>query len=660
VTTAIGDRNLLAFLPAPCALAAWLFWLGANGGYFPRDYLPAGLIAVVLVGILALFGGAALPRVRLVRWALLLFAAGVALSFLSIAWADSPGFAFESSVELATLLAIAWLVAIVPWTAPAAAAMVGLWVIGAAVICAIAVATTAAGPGSVDVTHYGRFAEPIGYTNGVAALGVMAFLPAVVLAARREVPPALQGVLLACAAFLLELAILPQSRAAFVALACGVPLILIFTPGRVALLARLVAVAIPVAFAIHPVLHVYDAATGGGDAMAALRSAWRAMAFTSLGAGVLGLATAYGQRQIRLRRPLPTLEKPLALRIGIGLMVVGAIAAVAVIVGRGGIHSGGRYSSVGGSGSRISSLDPEERLDYWRVALDMFSSRPIEGRGAGSFAFNYARDRHETKPSRYAHNIFLRILGETGLVGILLFLAMLVTMIWGLYAAWMRGPPLGSAIVSVVFAVGVAFLIHASLDWMDEIPALAAPALGLPLIAAGVEPVEAAGERSRVPRWATGLVAAGVVVAFVAVGVSWLSTLYLQRAEGEVADDPQAAFSDYQRAADLTPWSSVPLLTEGVVAIDNGKVDQARSAFEAAIGREDGAFPHLELAILAAEREETAAARRELELARALEPKSIPIRFARRQILSGKTLDAKAFNGRLLELETEHFTSPVS
>ncbi len=659
LAAAIGDRNPVAFAPAPAALAAWLFWLGSNGGYFPRDYLPAGLIAAVLVGILALFSGAALPRVKLVRWALALFTAGVAFSFLSIIWADSPGFAYESSVELAALLAVTWLVAIVPWTAPAAAAMLGLWACGAAVICAIAVATTAAGPGSIDVTHFGRFAEPIGYTNGVAALGVMAFLPATVLAARREVPPWLQGVLLACGCFLFELALLPQSRAALVALACGIPLVLIFTPGRLSLLARLIGIAAAAAFAVHPVLHVYDAANSGGDPMAALRSAWRAMAFSSLGAGVIGLAIGFGQRQIRLHRPLPEVSKRTALIVGAIALAVAVIGAAGVIVHRGGLHSGSKYESVGGNGSRISSLDPEERLDYWRVALDMFSSRPIEGRGAGSFAFNYARDRHETKPSRYAHNVFLRVLAETGLIGIILFLGMLAVMVWALYTVWLRGPPLGGALAAGVFAVGVCFLIHASLDWMDEIPALAAPALGLPLMIAGIEPVDTDIERAHGPRRAVALVTAGAAVAFAAIGVSWLATLYLQRAEGEVARDPQAAFADYERAAALEPWSSKALLTEGVVAIDNGRTEQARRAFEEAIEREDGAFAHLELAILAAEAGEKAEARRQLDLATALEPESIPIRFARRQILSGKTLAAKAFNGQLLELETGHFTSPV-
>ena len=653
----IGYRALLPFLPAIAALAAWLFWLAAEGGYFPRDYLPAGLIATVLVGLFAVFGGAPLPKPGVARIALLLLVSGVALSFLSILWADSPGAAFDASVKLGVLLAVTWLVAITPWTPRSAATMLGAWAVGAAVIAAIALAAAAAGHGSIDIVRYGRFAEPIGYTNGVAALGVMAFLPALALAARSEVPVALQGLLLASACFLLELALLPQSRAALVALACGTPLLLAISPGRVWLLLRMALVAAVAVLAIHPVLEVYEAANSGGDPMQALRSAWNAMAITSLAAGALGVGAGLIQRRTTWR---PRVRLPRH-RTVVGIVLVTLIVVGAAgVASRGGIHIGDGHETVGEGGSRISSLDPEERIDYWRVALDMFDSRPLEGRGAGSFEFNYARDRHQAKPSRYVHNVFLRTLSETGVVGLLLLLAMLGAIVTAVYRVWRFSSPLGATVASACFVLGLCFLIHDSLDWMDEIPALAGPALGLPLVAASLAPAARPAPVWLGSRRAVAAVAAGAILGFVAIGSSWLATLYLDRASSELGSNPNAAFADYGRAASLQPWSSRPLLAEGVAAIDAGRSVQARAAFEAAIRREDSAFPHLELALLAAEERDLAQAQAQIETAAALEPRGVSIRYAQSQILARKTLNARVFNGRLLEVEQRRFTSPVS
>lgn len=649
----LGD--LLAYMPGAGALAAWLFWLAADGGYFPRDYLPVGLAAAALVGVFAVFGGAGLPRRGPARIALLLLAAGVALSFVSILWADWRGYAFDSSVKLATLLVVTWLVAITPWTPRSAAVMLGAWVLGAAAIGAVALATTAAADSSADIVLYGRFAEPIGYTNGVAALAVMAFLPALTLASRAEAPPFLQGPLLACACFLLELALLPQSRAALLSLAVGVPLLLILAPGRIWLLLRVALVAAVAALALGPVLDVYEAAQGGGDPMEALRHAWDAMALTSLLAGALGVGAGLLQRRSDLEQRLPRLDRRVGFGIGIAMVVALVVVGAALAAGRGGVHlDGGNGEAVGESSSRISSLDPEERLDYWRVALDMFATEPVLGSGAGGFELTYAREREEAKPSRYPHNVFLRALGETGAVGLLLFLAMLAAITVALYRSWRISSPLGAAIAAACFALGASFLIHDSLDWMDEIPALAGPALGLALMAGGLGSATRPSSPPRPSRPVTAAVALGSVLVFVALGTSWLATRYLERASRERAADPAAAFADYERAARLLPWSARPLLEEGVAAIDAAQPGRARAAFVEALEREDGAFAHLELALLAAEAGRSARAKAEIATALALEPRSIPIRSALRQIESGRTLEAARVNGRLFDLEKGH------
>jgi hypothetical protein len=659
VTAALSRLAPFArFLPAVAALGAWLFWLGASGGYFPRDYLPVALLAIALLAVLFVATGIVLPPRGPGRTAVLLLAVGACLSLLSMAWADSPAFAFDASMKLIAILAVTWLIATVPWSDRSAATMLGAWAVGAALVALVALVDVATGSGSIDVVRYGRFAEPIGYTNGVAALGVMAFLPGLALASRREVPALAQGVLLAAACFLAELALLPQSRAAIVAIAVGLPLLVVISPGRLALLARLAVLALAVGFALGHVLDVYTAASNGEDAMAALRSATVAMTLSSVLAGFAGaaLGLAQGTVESRVRLPRPTRRTVLGL-LGAALLVL----VVAGFANSGRIETAwdkATNASANDSGSRISSLDPEERLDYWRVSLDMFDRSPVLGRGAGSFEYNYARDRHEAKPSRYTHNVFLRALGETGLVGLLLFVAMLATLALGAYRARRALSPLGATVAGAAFVVGVCFLLHASFDWMEEIPALAAPAIGLLVMVC-----RSVGGDAEPGRQSRGLIAAGTAVALAAavlIGTSWLTVLYLQRGDERLATDPAGAFSDYSRAADLEPWSAKPLLSEGVGAIVAGEPRRARAAFVAAVEREDDAFPHLELALLAAQQHRHALAVREVGIAARIEPRDILARYAQRQIEAGKPIDARSFNRRLLGIEERRFTSPVS
>ena len=660
-TAAGGKYRLLAYLPALAALAAWLFWIGASGGYFPDDYLPVGLLATALLAAFVLSGAAAVPPRDGGRGLLLLLGAGAGLSFLSMLWADSPAAAFDSSVKLTVLLAVTGLVAITPWTVRSAGIMLGSWAVGAAIVGGVALALAATGDGAVDVIQYGRYADPIGYTNGVAALGVMAFIPAVALAARREVPAAAQGVLLAAACFLVELALLTQSRAAVLALAIGVVLLVAVSPGRIALLVRLAVVGLIVASASDQVLGVYETATGGGDAMQALRDAAGAMALTSATAGIAGAALALAQRAIEPRVRVPRPDR----RLVAGAAAIGLILAVGLAVAASGrveasLSNSNDGGDIGDNGSRIGSLDPEERLDYWRVSIDMFEGNPVLGQGVGNVEYHYARKRDQAKPSRYAHDVFLRALGEAGVVGFLLFAAFLVVATLFMWRAWRRLPPFGSAVVGACFTVGVTFLVHGSLDWMDEIPALAAPALGFVLIASRLAAREEAPDRDR-PR--AGAVAATLAVAafaILAIGSSWLSVLYLNRASDRLGVDSAGAFDDISRAADLQPWSARPLLIEGVSAVELGDNRRARQAFSDSLGREDTAFGHLELGLLAAQAGRRKAAQVELARAAAIEPRDLFTRYARRQIAAGKTVVPQSFNRRFLGIERRRFASPVN
>ena len=84
----------------------------------------------------------------------------------------------------------------------------------------------------------GRYAEPVGYLNANCALFLSAFWPAVFLASRRETPWWLRGLFLAAAGFLLEQAILPQSRGSLFVFPVVLVLYVALVPGSHPVAAR--------------------------------------------------------------------------------------------------------------------------------------------------------------------------------------------------------------------------------------------------------------------------------------------------------------------------------------------------------------------------------------------------------------------------------------
>jgi len=179
---------LAPYLPAVGVLAVWIAWAATSGGYFPRDWYPGAVALVVLLAVVVLAGPRALPAHRAARLALALLVGLVAWAYLSMAWAGSAGAAWEAANLLLAYLASAWLLALVPWGPRSATLFLGTWSVGVAAVCLASLigALGAEDPNTYIVDY--RWSEPVGYTNGSAALAVLGAWPALVLASRRETP----------------------------------------------------------------------------------------------------------------------------------------------------------------------------------------------------------------------------------------------------------------------------------------------------------------------------------------------------------------------------------------------------------------------------------------------------------------------------------------
>ena len=213
----------------------------------------------------------------------------------------------------------------------------------------------------------GRLAAPVGYENASAALFLVAFWPALVLAAHRPAPAWARAILLATAGLLLELTILTQSRGALVAGVVTLILAIVFVWDRVPLLASLLAVAAVTAASLPTLLGVYEAAPREPDLGPVVIALGLSVAVLFATGLVLERAARGRGRLVRAVAAAAVL-----------LTTAGAALAIAA-----GTPADSRFAAGLGSG----------RYDFWRVATLEFGRHPLGGVGADNFAHDYVRER---------------------------------------------------------------------------------------------------------------------------------------------------------------------------------------------------------------------------------------------------------------------------
>ena len=120
--------------------------------------------------------------------------------------------------------------------------------------------------------------------------------------------------------------------------------------------------------------------------------------------------------------------------------------------------------------TRLTSAVDNGRIDNWRVALDGFDTSPLHGTGAGTYRITWDADR-PAPPIKVndGHSLYLEVLSELGVVGLVLLLVALGTpLVVG--AARLGGPERHAH--GAFLAAGLMLLAHAAIDWDWEMPAL--------------------------------------------------------------------------------------------------------------------------------------------------------------------------------------------
>ena len=540
-----------------------------------------------LAGLRGFAGVAALALALLAGWTL-----------LSGTWGDATGRAVvEADRAVLYLLAVAALGALALRPGGLRLAVAGV-AAAAVVVCGIGLVTRVA----ADVWPIGdgvgksRLAYPITYWNSFGLLAVFGALLCLHLTSDEGTPRIGRVAAAAATPGLIAALVLSYSRGAAAAGIVGLVAYLLLGRPRLLMLGLVATVPAAVAAGVA----AYDAerlATTGYDSPAGVAQGHD----VALVVGLAMLAAAL-LRALLLRLDLRlSIRPPLARRTRTALV----LAAAAVLLGAaGGAVAAGAPGALADSyeefveGKPLSSSDPNirarltdpsnnGRIEYWEVSLDAFHEDPLKGSGAGTFRYLWAHDRSIQVAVIDAHTLYGEVLGELGLVGIVLLALALLALLVGVARRMSGGEE--RALHAAVLAVLLTWMLAAAVDWHWEIPAVTLPVLALAAAAAGSrtraeEPAAERPPRSLVARVAVPVAAVALAITPAAAA---LSQSRLNRAVRDLkAGDCRSAVDEADSSLSAMGFREEPYEVIGYCRSRQDRGPEAVQALERAIDRD--------------------------------------------------------------------------
>jgi hypothetical protein len=473
-----------------------------------------------------------------------------------------------------------------------------------------------------------RLRYPLGYWNANGALSGIAVAMSLWMS-RQARWQALRWLAMAVIPALLLTLYFTYSRGALVILVLGVACLLALSRDRLWLLAT---AAIGCLGALPAVLAVqaHDSLANNVASQATVDQG-----VTVLLVLVAGIAIAValfallrrleGAGGERTGRAVALSRDPRMLR-AVALSVAVLAVAAAVLVG-------GRAWSQFTTSDVASSQDPAQRLsefsgtgrsDFWRVAIDAFEEKPVAGHGAGTYVFSWNKLRSIDIAVHNAHSLYLQAFAELGLIGGFLVIGLVLAALWFAFAAYRAAPYPRREAFAALFTAMLLFAVGAGFDWFWQLGAVGA----IFFLAAGAlvgARCGQLGDRGTPGRSRFGWAVGGLVIAWLAA-IALIGPVLVSR---EISDSQRAvaagnlpsAVDHAESARSIEPWAASPYLQLGLVAERAGEYPRATEMLSKAIEREERNWQLYALrSRVEGEAGEAAAARRDLEQARHLNP----------------------------------------
>jgi O-antigen ligase len=164
--------------------------------------------------------------------------------------------------------------------------------------------------------------------------------------------------------------------------------------------------------------------------------------------------------------------------------VVSLALAGAALLALGGLYASGRLpASIAARLSTITEdifsvrdvrgvdINPEnyaviERLAHWQAAVDMATAHPWLGVGLGGYEIAYAEYRliNWKFPLGHAHNYYLNVLAETGIIGLAAYVVFVTSLVWSSWRARQHPDPSARLIAIGSLATWAYVSVHSLTD----------------------------------------------------------------------------------------------------------------------------------------------------------------------------------------------------
>ena len=575
----IGGLGLAFAAVAAAAAFCALFF---SGGFSDGPLTWIGALVLGLAATMAAASAFGLTRAPALDRAVVTFVAcllGLAVWMgITTTWSLSPdltwGYTNRTLVYAAFALVGVQLAAILPrpavWVARAAAVLLAL-VLGWALLAKCV---------PVLYGDYGRIARlraPVGYWNELALLADVAVPVGLWIAAPRRRGPAVRaaGVVLLYGAVVTVL--LTYSRFGVALAVAAAAAWVVLERDRVESLVASAVAAVAGAGAFGVALAL-DGITKDGQSHATRVHDGRLFGLALLGLGAAAFLVALVLARAETRRPLSDARRARVERIAVIVAlvaVVAGIAASAAFAGRLWHEFTNPVSSqIASTPGRVTSLNSSNRWRWWSEEWSAFTGHPLGGTGAGTFQLTDLRLRLSPLTTEEPHNTPLQLLGETGIVGFLLYLGAAIAAAAGIVRARRAASGAERAAVTAL-AVGLAaFLVHTVVDMDWDFVATVGPLLLVAGALVGRPAAEPA--RARHP-----LVAAGAVLVALAcvysLAAPWLSDRTLANA---------TTIADFKRAHAYNPLSTFILSDWAALEDATGNVRRAAELYRQAVSLE--------------------------------------------------------------------------